>query len=169
MAIASPAWASKLLRSGETIPVTAAQNSACLHFLHHGKSHVYPHLSSGFERATRVAKGFHSDFRGPFSVPTARGELYLISIIDDYSRRIFGFLVKSQTEWFELWQRFVVRIEAEIGKSNCISWLISDNGGVYTAKEMKEFCSRGIQQKFAAPYAQTLKGISHLQCESNSL
>ena len=32
------------------------------------KSHVQPHLSTGFERATRVAEGFHSDFRGPFSV-----------------------------------------------------------------------------------------------------
>src|SRR6185437_11850213 len=27
----------------------------------------YGHLSSGFERATRRAEGFHSDFRGPFS------------------------------------------------------------------------------------------------------
>lgn len=35
-----------------------------------GKAHVFPHLSSGFERAKRKAEGFHSDFRGPFSVQT---------------------------------------------------------------------------------------------------
>ena len=33
-----------------------------------GKAHMH-HLSSGFERATRKAEGFHSDFRGPFSTP----------------------------------------------------------------------------------------------------
>lgn len=56
-----------------------------------GKSHVYPHLSSGFERATRVAQGFHSDIRGPFSVLTPRKESYLLTLIDDFSRRVFGF------------------------------------------------------------------------------
>ena len=61
-----------------------------------GKSHVHPHLSTGFDRASRIAEGFHSDFRGPFSEQTPQGELYLLTIIDDYSRRIFGFLVKSQ-------------------------------------------------------------------------
>jgi hypothetical protein len=52
------------------------------------KSTANPHLSNGFERATRRAEGFHSDFRGPFSVPTPQGHLYLLTIIDDYSRRI---------------------------------------------------------------------------------
>ena len=46
-----------------------------------GKSTVHPHLSDGFERATRKAQGFHSDFRGPFSVPTPQGELYLLTIL----------------------------------------------------------------------------------------
>jgi len=120
-----------------------------------GKAHVYPHLSSGFERATRVAQGFHSDIRGPFSVPTPRGEAYLLTIIDDFSRRVFGFLVKSQSEWLAVWKEFVVRIEAEIGRVNCISWLLTDNGAVYTSNEMKAFCaSKGVQQRFSAPYAQ---------------
>jgi hypothetical protein len=61
------------------------------------KCHVHPHLSTGFERASRIAEGFHSDFRGPFSVATPQGSLYLLTIIDDYSRRIFGFLAKSQS------------------------------------------------------------------------
>jgi transposase InsO family protein len=120
-----------------------------------GKSHVHPHLSSGFERATRPAEGFHSDFRGPFSVPTPQGFLYLLTIIDDCSRLIFGFLTKSQSEWSEIWSKFVVRVEAEIGRANCISWLLSDNGGVYKSATMTAFCaSKGIQQRFSAPYAQ---------------
>lgn len=120
-----------------------------------GKAHVHPHASTGFERATRVAEGFHSDFRGPFSVQTPQGALYLLTLIDDFSRCIFGFLVKSQTEWLEIWTKFVVQVEAEIGRPNCISWLLSDNGGVYKSTAMAAFCaSKGIQQRFSAPYAQ---------------
>jgi hypothetical protein len=67
-----------------------------------GKSHTHPHQTDGFDRATRKAQGFHSDFRGPFSVPTPAGYLYLLTLIDDCSRRIFPFLTKSQTEWFDI-------------------------------------------------------------------
>jgi hypothetical protein len=126
-----------------------------------GKSHVHPHLSSGFTRATRTAEGFHSDFRGPFSCPTPFGHIYLLVIIDDFSRRIFAFLVKSQGEWFDIWVKFVTRVEAELGRTNCIAWLLSDNGGVYKSGVMNAFCaSKGIQQRFAAPYSQWMDHTS---------
>ena len=82
-----------------------------------GKAHLQPKLSDGFERATRKAEGFHSDFRGPFSVPTPEGYLYLLTLIDDYTRRVFGFLTKSQTEWMDIWPKFVARVEAELGNT----------------------------------------------------
>lgn len=133
------------------LPKTIPACTSCIM----GKAHLHPHLSSGFKRATRIAEGFHSDFRGPFSVPTSRGEVFLLTIIDDFSRRIFGFLAKSQSEWYEIWTQFVVRIEAEIGKQNCIAWLLSDNGAVYKSKDMQSFCAKkGIQQRFSAPHAQ---------------
>ena len=120
-----------------------------------GKAHLHPHLTSGFTRATRRAEGFHSDFRGPFSCPTPFGQIYLLTIIDDFSRRIFAFLVTSQTEWFDIWTKFVTRVEAELGKMNCISWLLSDNGGVYKSQLMLDYCaSKGIQQRHSAPYSQ---------------
>ena len=120
-----------------------------------GKAHIHPFISSGFIRATRVAEGFHSDFRGPFSCTTPAGHAYLLTIIDDYSRRIFAFLVKSQSEWFDIWTKFVTRIEAELGKTNCISWLITDNGTVYKSASMVAYCAlKGIQQLYSAPYSQ---------------
>ena len=126
-----------------------------------GKSHLHPKLSDGFERATRKAEGFHSDFRGPFSAPTPGGHLFLLVLIDDFSRRIFGFLVKSQNEWFDIWTRFVTRIEAEIGRPNCIAWLLSDNGLVYKSGSMIAFCAaKGIQQRHSAPYAQWMDHTS---------
>lgn len=120
-----------------------------------GKAHQHPKLSDGFERAKRKAEGFHSDFRGPFSSPTPEGYLYLLTIVDDFSRRIFGFLAKSQAEWMDIWTKFVLRVEAELGKPNCISWILTDNGSVYKSVAMAQFCAaRGIQQRFSGPYAQ---------------
>jgi hypothetical protein len=135
---------------GLPMPKTPPACTSCIM----GKSHVQPPLSSGFERATRKAEGFHSDFRGPFSTPTPQGQLYLLTITDDFSRRIFGFLCKSQSEWMEIWSKFVLRVEAEIGRPNCISWILTDNG-VYRSAEMAKFCAdRGIQPRTSAPYAQ---------------
>ena len=119
-----------------------------------GKSHVYGHDSGqSFMRATRPGEGLHSDVRGPYPVQTPSGCVYLLIIVDDFSRRIFG--LKSQTEWYELFPKFVLRIEAELGKQNCISWLLTDNGGIYCAQEMEAFySSKGIQHRLSAPYSQ---------------
>jgi transposase InsO family protein len=136
---------------GMTMPSVLPSCASCVM----GKSHVHPHLSDGFERAKRRGEGFHTDFRGPFSVATPSGHVYFLSIIDDHSRRIFPFLCKSQDEWYDIWIRFVARIEAEIGRPNCISWLLSDNGSVYNSHAMIAFCAeKGIRQRFSAPYSQ---------------
>jgi Integrase core domain/Zinc finger C-x8-C-x5-C-x3-H type (and similar) len=126
-----------------------------------GKSHVHPHLSDGFERAKRRGQGFHSDFRGPFSVATPHGHLYFLSITDDCSRRIFGFLCKSTDEWLPIWKQFVAMVEAEVGRANCISWILTDNGSVYASYAMAAFCAeKGIQQRFSAPYSQWMNGTA---------
>src|SRR3954467_14666287 len=107
---------------GLTLPKSMPACTSCVM----GKSHQHPPISSGFERATRKAEGFHSDFRGPFSTATPQGYLYLLTITDDFTRRIFGFLCKSQAEWMDVWSKFVLRIEAELGRPNCISWILTD-------------------------------------------
>jgi Reverse transcriptase (RNA-dependent DNA polymerase) len=79
--------------------------------------------------------------------------------MDDCSRRVFGFLCKSTDEWLDIWKQFVVMIEAEIGRPNCISWILSDNGSVYSSYAMAAFCAeKGIQQRFSAPYSQWMNG-----------
>ena len=155
METAPQAWPSQFCGLSAPISYSGAKTDSRMHLLRHGQSSLTPQLTNGFERATRKAEGFHSDFRGPFSVPTPEGYLYLLTIIDDYTHRMFGFLAKSQSEWMEIWARFVVRIEAELGQQNCISWILSDNGAVYKSAAMTHFCAaRGIQQRFSGAYSQ---------------
>jgi len=79
---------------GLQLPKTLPACASCVM----GKSHTHPHLDGGYDRATRA-------FKGPFTTETPFGHRYLLTIIDDYSRRVFGFLVKSQTEWFDVFTR----------------------------------------------------------------
>jgi hypothetical protein len=102
------------------LPKAIPACSSCLM----GKGHKLPHLGGSFERAKRIGQGFHADFKGPYSVPTPEGFLYLLILVDDYSKRIFAYLVKSQDEWLEVWKSFVARIEAELGSSTAVSWLV---------------------------------------------
>ena len=120
-----------------------------------GKSHERAPVTTGFERATRIGQGFHSDFKGPFTVPTPAGHIYFLTVIDDCSGRVFAWLCKSTSEWLPIWTNFVTRVEAELGRPNCVSWILCDNGGVYISKEMAAFCERkGIQLRHSAPYSQ---------------
>jgi len=93
-----------------------------------GKSHLQGHKLDPYEKATRRGQGFHTDFKGPFSTPAHNGACYLLTLVDDYSRRIFAFLVKSTTEWMPIWVSFVRRVESEVGQQGCIAWVTSDNG-----------------------------------------
>ena len=47
-----------------------------------GKSHLQPHVSTKSERAKRIAEGFHSDFKGPFSVQTDQGARRSVDNLD---------------------------------------------------------------------------------------
>jgi len=111
----------------KTYNINMSKTPACTSCIM-GKSHVQPHDGGDTPRAVRKAEGFHSDFRGPFATQTPNGESYT----HNYRRlRLFAYLVKSQTEWFDIWKSFVTRIEAELGRPNCIAWLLTDNGLVF--------------------------------------
>jgi len=118
------------------LPATIPACSSCVM----GKAHSHPHLGGNFDRAVRVGQGFHADFKGPFQVPTPQGQLYLLIIVDDFTKRVFGYLLKSQEEWLLVWESFVARIEAELGSKTVVSWLLTDNGSVFRSNAMQLFC-----------------------------
>ena len=120
-------WRDLCRQYGLPLPPVPPTCASCIM----GKAHLHPPISDGFERAKRRAEGFHSDFRGPFSTPTPSGCVYFLSLIDDYSRRVFGFLCKSQDEWLDIWRRFVAWVAVKIGRPGCMAWILLDNGSVH--------------------------------------
>lgn len=47
-------------------------------------------------RASKKLELLHSDLCGPLNIPSTGGACYLLTLIDDYSRMIFGYFLKSK-------------------------------------------------------------------------
>ena len=68
----------------------------------------------------------HSDLWGPSKTLTHWGGSYFLSIIDDYSRRIWVFILKNKSETFEKFKERHTLIENQRGTK--LKGLRTDNG-----------------------------------------
>jgi len=59
------------------------------------------------------------------------GSRYILSFIDDFSRKCFLYFLKTKDEVFSKFKEFKAEVELETGLQ--IKILRSDNGGEYTA------------------------------------
>lgn len=70
-----------------------------------------------FKAATHRTKStlnyIHSDLRGPSRKPSFEYHLYLLTIIDDYSRKVWAFFLKSKDEIFEKFKDWKTMIEKQ--------------------------------------------------------
>lgn len=103
------------------------------------------------KRAADVLEVVYSDVCCPFEVPSLGGNKYFISFIDEFSRMLWLYLLKTKKEAFELFQRFKVLVEKQSGR--CIKVLRTDGGGEYTSNDFEKFCNNhGIVHEITAPY-----------------
>ena len=96
-----------------------------------------------FHKGTHLAKVclhyVHADFWGPSQVPTHGGNKYFLFIVDDFTRKVWVFLLKSKDqtlEKFKIWKNIV---ENQIYKK--IKVLRTDNALEFYNKEFDEFCN----------------------------
>ena len=71
----------------------------------------------------------HSDVCGPLKVKSFTGALYFVTFIDDCSRKLWVYVVKTKDQDLEKFKEFHVLVERQSGKKlKCIR---TDNGGEY--------------------------------------
>ena len=79
------------------------------------------------------------------------GAKYILSFIDDATRKVWVYTLKRKSDTFTTFTKFVALVENETGKK--LKALRSDNGEEYLSKEFQEFCeAKGIQRVLSAPY-----------------
>nr|GEW47634.1 retrotransposon protein, putative, Ty1-copia subclass [Tanacetum cinerariifolium] len=80
----------------------------------------------------------HLDLRGPSQVESLGGKRYFLSIVDDYSRRVWVYILKFKHEAFEKFKEWKQLVENQTGMT--VKKLRTDNGLEFYNREFKQLC-----------------------------
>jgi transposase InsO family protein len=101
----------------------------------------------------------HSDICGPFDVLSTGGNKYFMTFVDEYSRMIWLYHIKTKSDAFEVFKKFKTLVEKQSDKS--LKVLRTDGGGEYTSTEFENYCKeQGIIHEVTAPYTPQHNGLA---------
>ena len=123
-----------------------------------GKSPRKPFPKISTTKTKGILELIHSDVVGPLPQTTS-GNRYLITFIDDYTRKIFGYLMKKKSDALNCFKDFHLKVTVE--KESKIKTLRSDNGGEYMSKEFSQYLAQnGIKSQFTTPHSPQQNGVA---------
>jgi len=93
--------------------------------------------SDGGMRATKPLEIVHSDVCDPMKTTSLGGARYFVTYIDDFSRKVWVYLLKSKGECLEKFKEFRALVETQLEYKIKVFW--SDNGRGYISKGFKGF------------------------------
>ena len=115
--------------------------------------------SDGGTRATQVLELVHSDVCGPMKTLSFGGARYFVTFIDDFSRKMWVYILKSKDQVLNKFEEWKAMVETQTGHK--VKVLRSDNGGEYTSKAFDAFLSKhGIVRQTSAPYTPQQNGVA---------
>ena len=114
-----------------------------------GKQHRSSFPSESSWRAKKPLELIHSDLCGPMPVASFGGNLYFITFIDDFSRKVWVYFLKEKSEAFQAFKDFKAEVEKFVRPS--IKSLRTDRGGEYLSNEFQKYCrDHGIKHQLTA-------------------
>lgn len=133
------------------------QSSSCIPCLQ-GKQIRFPFPKKG-SRVASVLDLIHSDLCGPMEVSSMSGARYFLTLIDDLSRKVFVYFLKTKEGVKGIFEEFKALHERQLGKF--IKILRSDNGSEYVTNELDEFLRcNGIIHQTSNPYTPEQNGLA---------
>ena len=110
-----------------------------------GKQHRESFPSGKNIREKASLEIVHSDLCGPMQTPSLANSHYILTFIDDFTRKTWVYFLKNKSEVFEKFGNFKALVENQSGLH--IKVLRSDRGGEYISKYFLHFCrENGIQK-----------------------
>src|SRR4051812_6217014 len=87
------------------------------------------------------------------------GASYMLTIIDDYSRKVWPYFLKHKYEAFSPFKEWKIMIEIQTEKK--VKILRTDNGMEFCSKQFKNYCkSEGIVRHYTIPYTPQQNGVA---------
>ena len=121
------------------------------------------HKRVKFPTSIHTTKGIldyvHADLWGPSRKPSHAGSRYMLTIIGDYSRKVWPYFLKSKDETFAAFREWKIMIEKQTEKK--VKLLRTDNGGEFCSHEFDDFCrEEGIVRHHTIPYTPQQNGVA---------
>lgn len=113
-------------------------------------NHSNSHASAKFDL-------IHMDVWGPYSVATNQGFTYFLTIVDDFSRATWVFLMTHKHQVFTIFQKFMAYINTQFDSS--VKTIRTDNGTEFINKPFHDFLANlGIVHETSCPYTPQQNG-----------
>ncbi|KAK9065390.1 hypothetical protein SSX86_016773 [Deinandra increscens subsp. villosa] len=121
------------------------------------------HKKVKFNQGKHTTKGIldyiHSDLWGPARTESMGGARYFLSLIDDYSRRVWVFMLKHKNEAFARFKEWRILVENQTERK--IKKLRTDNGLEFCNSEFNDFCKKhGIGRHLTIPGTPQQNGLA---------
>lgn len=109
-------------------------------------------------RANKPLELVHADLCGPITPQTSAGNRYFFLLVDDFSRFMWVYVIKTKDEALVAFKKFKVQVENKT--SFKVKTLRTDRGGEFVSQCFSEFCeAEGIQRQLTAPYTPQQNGV----------
>lgn len=117
-----------------------------------------PFLPSERE-SKKILELVHMDVCGPLPIKSLGGHTNFLTIIDDFSRKLFLFVMKSKTEVFDIFSDFVNMAEKQTGQT--LKAIRTDNGTEFVNQKFGNFCNeKGVIHQRTIPYSPQQNGVA---------
>jgi transposase InsO family protein len=101
----------------------------------------------------------HSDLWGSSRKPSLGGARYMLTIIDDYSRKVRPYFLKDKSQAFSAFKEWKTMVENQTEKK--VKKLRTNNGMEFCSHEFKSYCkSEGIVRHYTVPYTPQQNGVA---------
>jgi hypothetical protein len=140
------------------LPLLKAPTKVCADCLS-GKQHIDNISKKSHWRAAHKLQLIHSDIYRPVNPESNSGKRYLITFIDDFSRKCWVYFSSEKSDALNMFKKFKNLVEKEAG--SLVECLRTDRGGEFTSKEFNEYCSmNGIKRQLMATYTPQQNGVA---------
>ncbi|GJY02353.1 ribonuclease H-like domain-containing protein [Tanacetum coccineum] len=101
----------------------------------------------------------HLDLWGPYRITSSEGYKYFLTVVDDYTRAVWIYLIKSKDEVYYFITVFYNLIENQFNKK--VKVFRSDNGTEFVNQNVNKFCDdKGIVHQTSCAYTPQQNGIA---------
>ena len=148
----------QVLAKKSLIPFAKGTHKNSCEFCVFGKQHRVS-FSKPSTKKENLLELVYSDVCGPMEVESLGRNKYFVTYIDDASRKVWVYLLKTKDQVFKTFQEFHAMVERETGRS--LKCLRSDNGGEYTSQQFRDYCAKhGIRHEKTVPGTPQHNGVA---------